>query len=102
MTAPRAQDPAEGSRDIVNRELARATTPPKAPPATATEIKKVLRRLDGAQLSAILALEPTIHELEEAAAWLDGDGDRLAHPLEGKAAAIFDILDREQDLDDRD
>ena len=58
--------------------------------------------LDGAQLSAILALEPGIGELEEAAAWLGGDGDRLARPLEGKAAAIFDIVDRERDLDDHD
>lgn len=102
MTGPRAQDPAEGSRDIVNRELARTAKPPKAAPATAAEVKRLFGRLDGAQLSAILALEPGISELEQAAVWLNGDGDRLAQPLEGKAAAIFDILDRERDLDDHD
>ena len=102
MTGPRAQDPAEGSREIVNRELARTERPSKAAPATAAEVTRVFGPLEGAQLSAILALEPGIGELEEAAAWLEGNGDQMARPLEGKAAAIFDILDRERDLDDHD
>jgi hypothetical protein len=98
MTSPRAQDPAEGSREIVNHELAR--TPAKTSPATAADVERLLGQLEAAQVTAILMLDPNLSELEQAAAWSNGDGDRLAgagRPLEGKVAAIVDILDREDE-----
>ena len=58
-----------------------------------------LRRLAGdieeAKASEILSLEPSEAELEQALVWAAGNGDlqgKERHPLDGKAARIFDIL----------
>lgn len=48
----------------------------------------------------VLALNPTLEELEEALAWARGDGDILAkqgHPLTAKIAALCEILESDQD-----
>jgi hypothetical protein len=96
---PRIQEnPAEGSREVIERELARldgAKTPaPSTVAVAARDVVRLLGDLDEARISEILALSPSISELEQAAAWLGGEGDRpdeQGHPLAGKAAAIFDI-----------
>jgi hypothetical protein len=93
MSSPRAQDPAEGSRATINHELARASATRAAP--RAEDVKRLLGPLDPAQCAAILALNPAFSDLEQAAAWADGDGDRAGLTLDGKAAAIFDLLERE-------
>ena len=44
---------------------------------------------------AILALHPTVAQLEEARIWLNGGDDALSkrhRPLDGVVAQIFDIL----------
>jgi len=103
--APRLQElPAEGSREVVERELARTTRKGtrkgKAEPlASGEDIERLFG--DTGQTSAILALRPSLADVEEAALWHQGDGDMLGkdgHPLQGKAAAIFDLLqvDREE------
>src|SRR5687767_5776483 len=101
MTGPRAQDPAEGSRETINRELARsATKMSDASPASAADVRRLLGNLEAAQITAILALDPSLGEVKRAAAWVNGDGDRPARaglPLEGKAAAIFDIVQRDEE-----
>ena len=51
--------------------------------------------MDDARLAQILALEPSVAEIEEAVLWIDGEADELAksgRALTGKAAAIFEIL----------
>lgn len=65
---------------------------------------KDLRRLLGdasdAQLMQIIALKPTASEVEQAAAWLNREGDRLdqlGHPLAGTVGLIFDILNSDED-----
>jgi hypothetical protein len=94
----RLQDyPAEGSRDVIERELARQAPKPKRTTGavTAQEVQRLLGELGAARVAAVLALQPSLEELEEAAAWMAGEGDvpaQAGHPLAGKAAAIFDIV----------
>lgn len=59
------------------------------------ELIHLVGELDDARLVQILALQPDIAEIEEAALWADGEADALARSgrtLTGKAAAIFEIL----------
>jgi hypothetical protein len=104
MTSPKLQDnPAEGSREVIERELARQhetqhETEPEM--ASAEDVQRLLGELDAAKLADILALRPSLEELEETAAWIAGEGDVPAqegHPLTGKVAAIFDIVEPGQD-----
>jgi hypothetical protein len=49
---------------------------------------------------AILALKPSLAELEQAAVWATGDGDVLGktgHPLTAIAAQIVDILTADEE-----
>lgn len=96
MHSPIVQEyPAEGSRDIVERELRRLDR--RSPPTKASsgDILRLLGEISPSRIAAILALEPEVHDLELAALWGQGDGDiaaRAGHPLTGKAAAIVDIV----------
>lgn len=58
------------------------------------EIKAVLGAVGEAALLEILALRPTIRDLEEAVTWLSGDRDIFGagEPLKGVAAEIVAIL----------
>jgi hypothetical protein len=58
-----------------------------------------LGRLIGEQnatkLSAVIALKPSLDQIEEATCWLDGNGHlfgKNAWPLTGKVGAIYDIV----------
>src|SRR5947209_47141 len=100
---PRLQEyPAEGSREVIDRELARTRQgrPERERTVNAGDVQRLLGDLDATKIAAILALQPSLAELEEVAAWLSGEGDVPAqegHPLAGKAAAIFDITEAWQD-----
>ena len=79
---------------------------PSAEPALAghDDLKRVLADLDDSRALEILALAPTVAEIEEAALWAAGQGDtldRAGHPLAGAVAGIFDILIRDQEQPDR-
>ncbi len=67
---------------------------------TRDDLKAVLGQIDEDKVIAILELEPTLSELEEAAALLTGDSDILAksghHPSE-RVAEIVDILTADED-----
>lgn len=59
------------------------------------DLRRILGDMDDAKTIEILALNPSLADLEQAAIWATGDGDVLArsgHPLVGIAAAIVDIL----------
>jgi hypothetical protein len=43
--------------------------------ATYADVKGVLGDMDAAKMTAILALRPTIADIEEASIWLSGDPD---------------------------
>jgi hypothetical protein len=64
-------------------------------PANHIDLMRILGEVGDAKIVEILALKPTLQDLEEAALWLTGDGDVLAkegHPLGGVVAAIVDIM----------
>ncbi len=79
-----AQTPSE------NQRLARATR---------QDVKDVFGNLDDDKLTAILAAQPTIRDLEEAAVWLSGDKDVFGaeEPLKGPASRIVTILTADEE-----
>ena len=62
--------------------------------ATLDDVKSILGDLDETKMLPILALRPTIAEVEEASIWLGGDADVFgaAEPLKGVASQIVTIL----------
>ncbi len=63
--------------------------------AGVSELRRLIGDMDDTKLSAILALEPTVADIEEAIAWTEGSADTLGNgpwPLTGKVAEIFEIL----------
>ena len=63
--------------------------------ATGTDVHQILGDMEDSMAVAILALHPSIAQLEEARVWLDGAGDVLGkehRPLDGVVAQIFDML----------
>jgi hypothetical protein len=95
MHNPILQDPAEGSRDVVERELRRLERRIQPLKVGPDDVLRVLGELSPDRIAAILALEPTQADLELAALWAQGDGDIPAmygHMLTGKPVAIIDIV----------
>lgn len=64
------------------------------------EVRNILGDVDDAKMIAILALNPTLEEIEKAASWADGSEIKSDSewPLKGKIGEIYDILTA--DLDD--
>jgi hypothetical protein len=62
--------------------------------ATHDDIKGILGELDPPQLLAIMALRPTIMDIEQVSQWLEGDADTFepSPPLKGLASDILTIL----------
>lgn len=68
--------------------------------ATRNDLLELVGDVDEQKMLDILALHPTIAEIEEAAMWVAGDGDILAkagRPMSGTAAEILEILGAEED-----
>jgi len=68
--------------------------------ATRDDLRRILGDIDDGQTLEILALRPTLVEVEEAAVLMAGDRDVLAksgHPVVGCAAEIFDILSADEE-----
>ena len=67
--------------------------------ATDVEITSILGNLDSDKLLAILSLQPTIAEVEEASIWLSGDADVFGanEPVKGNASHIITILTAEEE-----
>ena len=67
---------------------------------THDDLLRIVGDIDEREALEILALNPTIAEIEEAAVWAVGDGDVLAktgRPLTGIAAEIFEILTADEE-----
>ena len=63
--------------------------------ATESDLHQILGDMDDSTALAILALHPSVAQLEEARVWLNGGGDVLGkehRPLDGVVAVIFDML----------
>ena len=69
--------------------------PMRGETATESDLHQILGDLDDGTAVAILALHPSLAQLEEARVWLNGGGDVLGkehRPLDGVVAQIFDML----------
>jgi hypothetical protein len=97
MTRVKAQDPAEGSREIIDRELARAEKKSSRIRAERVagvqDVRRTLGDLEEAQIAHILAWRPTIADLETAQSALDGDADRITREKGSLPAKILAILE---------
>ena len=63
--------------------------------ATRDQVVAIVGNLDDGRLADILALQPTLEEVEEAVAWSSGESDVMGEerkPLVGVAAAVYEIL----------
>ncbi len=68
--------------------------------ANGGDVHQILGDLEDSTAVAILALRPTVAQLEEARLWLEGEGDVLGRqhrPLDGVVAQIFDMLRVEEE-----
>jgi putative phosphoribosyl transferase len=68
-------------------------------------VRSIAGEIDDARLSEILRLKPSVAEIQEAARWALGDGDiigKSGHVLQGKVAAIYDILTSDEDEEEQD
>jgi len=70
-----------------------------ATPATNEDITNILGQLDPAQLLAIMALRPTVADVEQASVWLAGDADVFGagEPVKGVASEIVTILTEDEE-----
>lgn len=75
----------------------------KVPPgtrATRDDVVRMFRQIDDEAVVQVLGLEPSIGELEQVYAWLEGEGDRLARAgrvQTERIAALFDILREDEE-----
>lgn len=62
--------------------------------ATHVDIKGILGEIDPPQMLAIMALQPTIADIEQASLWLEGDTDVFGsgEPIKGVASDVVTIL----------
>lgn len=68
--------------------------------ATATDLRHILGDMDDETAVAILALDPSIAQIEEAGVWLDGGNDVLGEqrrPFDPVVAQILDLVEVEED-----
>ena len=68
-------------------------------PATYDDVKSILGNLDETKLLPILALRPTLADVEEASIWLGGDADVFgaSAQLSATASQIVTILTADED-----
>lgn len=69
--------------------------------ATADDIRRIFGALDEGKLLDILALRPSILDVENASLWLAGDSDiygagRPLHPIAGEIVAILTADEEEE------
>jgi len=71
----------------------------RGPLATADDIRRILGALDDAKLLDIVALQPTILDVEEASLWLAGDPDVFGagRPLQAAAGEIVAVLTADEE-----
>jgi hypothetical protein len=80
-----------------------ARTPNSHSVVTRADLTHALGDLDATKIASLLALEPTLGEVEEVAMRLTGAEASLAdreHPAQGIVAAILNILAFEEEQDE--
>jgi hypothetical protein len=73
------------------------------PAATAQDVKRLLGDFDASTLTAMLALTPTVAEIEEVALWVAGEGETLPmrHQPRSVVQAIIDLIVTDNDEEHR-
>jgi hypothetical protein len=70
--------------------------------ATSDDVRLALGELDDPMLAGILAITPSLRDLNDAALWWRGDGDLIAREhreMSARALAVAEILSRaDEDL----
>jgi hypothetical protein len=76
-----------------------ATAPDRGALATVDEVRHVFGTLDEAKLLDIIALRPTVLDVEEASVWLAGDSDVFGanRPLKPVVSQIVEILTADEE-----
>jgi hypothetical protein len=77
------------------RDTPKTTLATKQKPLTHDDVVHIVGDLEDAKVARILAIAPTIEELEEAVAWAEAESDvmgELEKQLGGSAARVYDIL----------
>ncbi len=73
-------------------------------PVTGDEIRRILGTVDDEQVTAIMATGATAAEVMEAFEWLSGEdrlGTDLDHTRRGRAGAVYEILARDTEEEER-
>jgi hypothetical protein len=72
-------------------------------PASRDDVKSVLGELDETKMLPVLALRPTVADLEAVSVWLGGDADVFGsgEPIKGIASQIVTILTADEEEDPR-
>jgi hypothetical protein len=67
--------------------------------AAADDVARILGNLDSTKMLPILALRPTVADIEQASIWLGGDRDVFGPgpPLKGIASRIVTILTADEE-----
>jgi len=80
-----------------------ATAQNRAALMTAEDIRRVFGSIDEAKVLAILALRPTMRDVEEASLWLAGDSDVFGagQPVQALAGEIVGILTADEEEESR-
>ncbi len=83
--------------------MKKTTTAASSRPATYDDVRSILGSLDETTLQPILALRPTVADVEEASIWLGGDADVFgaSEPLSAIASQIVTILTADEDEEPR-
>ncbi|HEY7663512.1 MAG TPA: hypothetical protein VH934_10365 [Xanthobacteraceae bacterium] len=69
-------------------------------PANGSDVHQILGDMEDSTAVEILALHPTVAQLEQTRLWLEGEGEVLGkqhRPLDGVVAQIFDMLRVEEE-----
>jgi hypothetical protein len=80
--------------------MARQKAGPTVVKASRDDVIRIAGALEDAKIVDILALKPTVSELEQAVLWAEGEGDLLArkgHQLVGVVAEIVDVLTADEE-----
>jgi len=69
------------------------------PLATPDDVQRLLGDLEASVVSEILALTPTVAEVEKAALWAEGEGETLTerHQPRGTIDAILNLITVDED-----
>ena len=80
-------------------QKSRSTEAAKRESATTDDVARILGNLDPTKMLPIMALRPTILDIEEASMWLAGDRDVFGPglPLQGIASQIVAILTADEE-----